>query len=313
MRTLFMLAIGCLLGGLLGAGCGGDPGGPGREARPRRAKPLVYTTFYPTTYFTRRIAGDLAEVVCPLPGDADPIFWMPPSEAIRAYQEADLIVVNGAGYEKWVERVSLPMARTVNSARSFRNEFLRFESAVTHSHGKGGEHSHEGIDGHTWLDPRLAVRQAEAIRAALVLRLPEREEQLTARFAELKRDLEGLGEELMALGPMPEGEWIYASHPAYNYPANRYGWRVVNPDLDPGQMPGPAVLASVGETLDAKPGRYLLWESEPLPEIAKRVESVLGFKSILFSPCETKPGEGDYVEAMKASIARLKPAFRPAH
>ena len=41
---------------------------------PERARPLILTTFYPTTYFTQRIVGDYCDVECPVPNDADPIF-----------------------------------------------------------------------------------------------------------------------------------------------------------------------------------------------------------------------------------------------
>ena len=137
------------------AACGErSPGG----APPSRAIPLVYTTFYPTTYFAARIGGARVRVVCPLPDGEDPIFWLPDAETIRAYQQADLIVVNDAGFEKWVDKVSLPDAKVVRTARPFRAEWLTYEKAVEHSHGKGGEHAHQGTDGHTWLDPRLAKR-----------------------------------------------------------------------------------------------------------------------------------------------------------
>ena len=56
-------------------------------------RPVVYTTFYPTQYLTQRIGGDLIEVVNPVPENADPIFWEPTREDLRAYQRADLIVL----------------------------------------------------------------------------------------------------------------------------------------------------------------------------------------------------------------------------
>ncbi len=61
-------------------------------------KPIVYTVNYPLYYFASRIAGDAAEVVFPVPEDVDPAFWMPGTEEIAAFQKADLILLNGAGY-----------------------------------------------------------------------------------------------------------------------------------------------------------------------------------------------------------------------
>ena len=65
--------------------CGGsDPAQNGKREGP----PVVYTTFYPTTYFAQRIGGDLVKVVCPLPEGEDAIFWQPDDETLAALQGA---------------------------------------------------------------------------------------------------------------------------------------------------------------------------------------------------------------------------------
>ena len=181
-RSLVSLAGCLLLPVALLTSCQPDPI-PSAPLTPN----TVYTTFYPTTDWTRQIVGSQLEVVCPLPEDADAIYWQPSPEIIAAYQGAALVVVNGAEFEKWVEKVSLPRGRTVDTARGFEKEFVTYES-VTHSHGPEGEHTHEGIDGHTWVDPLLAARQAEAILAALVKHFPAHEETFRKNHAELARE-----------------------------------------------------------------------------------------------------------------------------
>jgi zinc transport system substrate-binding protein len=281
-------------------------------AQPTRAVPEVWTTFYPTTWMTRRIAGDLVKVVCPLPADEDPIFWQPPQEALQGYQAADLVVVNGAEFEKWVLTASLPSARLVDTAKAFEQELVRFETGQTHAHGGGAAHTHEGIDGHTWLDPVLAAQQARAIHAGLARILPAQRAALDAGLARLEKDLDALDKELAALGALPEGTWLYASHPAYNYPAKRYGWRVVNLDLDPEAMPDAAALADLAGRLKAKPGRHLLWESTPLPAIAERLTKEAGLTSLTVEPCETEsdPKDADgYLTRWKRNLEQLRLAF----
>jgi len=253
------------------------------------AEPLaVHTTFYPTTYLAERLGGDLVRVTCPVPEDADPLFWKPDADALRAFQRADLVVLNGAGLEQWVERVSLPFGRVVDTSRAFHAELLVHADAVTHSHGAEGEHSHAGLDAHVWLDPLLFRRQAEAVHSALARHLREEgaREGLDARLEALGRDLAALDAELRGLGELPEGVSLYASHPAYDYLARRYGWRVENLDLDPGEMPPPEVLAAVAARLEQRPGTHLVWESSPEPAIAQRIADELGLRSLVFSPCE---------------------------
>jgi len=291
------------------AGCGNDA--PEASRSPARERPLIYTTFFPTTYFTMRIGGDLVDVVCPLPADGDPIFWQPSVEVVHAYQGADLIVQNGAGLEKWVNAVSLPQWRTVNTARAFEGEWLHYEHAFQHKHGDKGAHSHEGLDGHTWLDPVLAKMQAQEILKALQRLAPQHSDVLAKRFAALAKDLDALHGELRAFGSAPEGQYLYASHPAYNYVAKRYGWRMVNLDLDAAEMPSAEAFAAISAQLKKQPGRTILWEREPLSAIAARFEKELGLASVVFDPLENANPGTDYIAKMRENIARLKPAFAP--
>ncbi len=281
------------------------------------AKPTVYTTFYPTTYFAERIAGDRVDVVCPLPDDADPIFWKPGRDVVQAYQTADLVIANGARFEKWIERVSLPTATLVSTAEPFHDRWIELETEVVHSHGKEGEHSHKGVDGHTWLDPILAASQAREILLALKRVCPGYESDLEARFTALEADLLALDGQFRALGRVADGTWLYASHPAYNYVARRYGWPVVSLDLDPEEMPADEAFAATKARLEEKPARFLLWEGPPLPAIAKRVKDELGLESIVFSPCESLDAEArqrgeDYLDVMKANMERVQIAFPSA-
>ena len=136
------------------------------------AEPLtVYTVNYPLQYFTQRIAGDHARVVFPAPADVDPAFWMPDRKTIGDYQQADLIVLNGAAYAGWVSKASLPRLRQVNTSKAFKNGFITVKDTVTHSHGPAGEHSHTGTAFTTWLDFYQAVQQAQAIAEALIRKL----------------------------------------------------------------------------------------------------------------------------------------------
>jgi zinc transport system substrate-binding protein len=279
-----------------------------------RAKPVVYTTFYPTTYFAKRLAGDDARVVCPLPDDEDPIFWKPDEETILAYQGADLIVVNGAEFEKWVPRASLPESRVVDTAASFSEGWVTFEKAVEHSHGPSGKHAHEGIDGHTWLSPVLAKAQSARIMGALMQLLPDSEARLRVmeRHAALDADLDDLDARFQSLTKDYDGHALLASHPAYNYVARQYGWRVLSLDLDPGAMPDDAAFDEIRALLAETPARHILWESAPQADIAARFRRELGLESIVFSPCETPPDDGvDYVARMNENLDDVAPALAP--
>ena len=297
------LTVSILMTVLLLAGCGGEPSDS--QGQPRSGKLVVMTTMYPMAYLAERIGGDLVEVICPVPAGEDPIFWQPDEETIGRYQEADLIVLNGADFAKWVAKTPLPSAKIVDTAKPFEKEFIRFETATTHAHGPAGEHAHEGIDGHTWMDPVNAKIQADEIREALVRLLPEHEAQIDARFKMLARDLDELDRGLTACST---DRALLASHPAYNYIAKRYGWNVVNLDLDPAEMPSAEVFGQISKILEDHPAKFLLWESSPEPEIAAKLHDELMLACPVISPCELE-GDEDYLAAMKRNLLTMKEIF----
>src|SRR5688572_561215 len=127
----------------------------------------VHVANYPLAYFTERIGSTEVDVIFSAPADEDPAFWQPTDAQIATMQQADLIVLNGATYSKWAEKVSLPQSKVLDTAAAFKGKFIEVKESVTHSHGKAGEHSHAGTAFTTWLDFQQAVQQASAICEAL--------------------------------------------------------------------------------------------------------------------------------------------------
>ena len=299
---------------LLAGGCKREESTATAAKKATAKTPMVYTTFYPTTYFAERIGQDKIKVVNPCPPDADPAFWMPDEKTIEAYQNADLIVVNGASFEKWLGKVTLPESRIVDTTSPFAGEFIVIEDAVTHSHGPAGTHAHAGVDGHTWLDPINAKTQTAQIMEVLVKRFPDHKETFEQGYAELTKDLDALDARLKALTAKIGDQVLLCSHPAYNYVGRRYGWHLKNFHLDPEAMPDEETFNKIKAFLKDQPAKYMLWEAKPTEEIAAKFHESLGLESIVFSPCEAldttelEAGE-DFLTVMNDNVDRLDNAL----
>ena len=114
------------------------------DSKTLRYPPQVYTVNYPLAYFAERIAGDSVEVVFPVPPEVDPAFWSPDAETIADYQQADLVLLNGAGYAGWLQRATLSRSRLVDTSGALADQLIPSDDTLTHSHGPAGDHSHEG-------------------------------------------------------------------------------------------------------------------------------------------------------------------------
>lgn len=269
-------------------------------------KPLVHAVNYPLAYFAERIGGDLVDLRY-LPGenDGDPAFWEPGEDDIAAMQAADLILLNGATYEKWRDKVSLPEAPLVDTSKDFAGEYIATEDGVTHSHGADGEHSHGGTAFTTWMDLQQAIWQAEAVRDALIDRLPDEKAVLEANFEGLATDLDQLHAEFRALGTAIEGQALVASHPVYQYFARRYGLKIEAVLWEPETVPDTASLDELKAILAEHPAKWMIWEGEPAEE-SVRLLGELGVQSVVVDPCGNRPDGGDWLSVMRQNVENLR-------
>ena len=88
--------------------------------------PVVYASNYPLYFFAREIADDAVDVRMP-DIDGDPAYWAPDGDQAAALQAADLILLNGAGYEGWLDFVSLRDERLVDTTAGLKDRLLPLE------------------------------------------------------------------------------------------------------------------------------------------------------------------------------------------
>ena len=268
-------------------------------------RPVIYTVNYPLAYFAERIGGDHVRVVFPVPPGVDPAFWRPEGEVIRGYQTADLILLNGASFAQWAEHMALPRRRMVITARAFADRYIEIQDRVVHQHGPHGEHAHEGFAVTTWLDPQLALQQAEAIRDELTERWPEHSSAFHAGWETLHDDWMELDERLTAIHTAYQDQPLLASHPVYQYLERRYRWNLVSMHWEPDEMPEAGDWEDLQEILEDHPAGWMIWEAEPLPEIRQRL-SEMGIDSVVFEPCSNVPESGDLLSTMHANVKQLQ-------
>ncbi len=276
---------------------------------PSQGKPRIVVTFYPNEYIVQRIGGDSVEVFCDVPDEMDVLDWVPGDAELQRIRSADLIVLQGTSLECWFARADLPMSRVCIASEALDDRVLRLEAGTSHSHGSGVRHEAGEVDAHIWLDPLNTKQQAATILGHLQRLVPSEAASFETRFAELARDLDELSEALRSIAK--RGEPLCASHPAYAYLASRFGFEIKSFDFDPAVMPEPAELAKLQASANESGASTILWESEPAPEIAARIESECGLRSLVYSPCELLDAEArargdDYLSVQRANVSRLR-------
>ena len=267
-----------------------------------RTSKEVYTVNYPLYYFTQRMAPKSVQVVFPVPQDVDPAFWQPNTEEILSFAQADLIILNGADYAKWRSTASLPESKLVNTSKAFEKDFIHIKSA-DHTHGPGGEHSHAGTAFTTWLDMQQAIKQAEAIKNALILMEPEEKEHIEQSYLQLKQELEELDKGFKnALND--KQILIIASHPVYQYFARAYSLNLKALLWEPEMKIDAKAKAELKTLLTIHPAKVMIWEGKPTIENIEYIRS-LGLKNIVINPCMNRAKNGDFITKMQENLKIL--------
>jgi zinc transport system substrate-binding protein len=268
----------------------------------------IYVVNYPLKYFAERIAGEHARVVFPAPADVDPAYWMPDAKTISDYQRADLILLNGANYAKWVNKVSLPRFRMVNTSAAFKDRYIEAAEILTHSHGAKGEHGHEAPAFTTWIDFSLAAEQAKAIAKVLSRKKPALKDTFQKNYQKLERELLKLDRDIKEIVSKEQSRVLVVSHPVYDYFARRYGLNMRSVHWEPDEIPTTAQMVELHTILKEHQAKWMIWEGEPAKEAVDRLQAV-GMQSVVFDPCGNAPDQGDFMSVMRQNVENLKKVF----
>ncbi|MFG6149808.1 metal ABC transporter solute-binding protein, Zn/Mn family [Halobacillus sp. B23F22_1] len=298
----------------------------------------INTTVYPLQYFTERIVGDDAEVETILPPGSDAHSYEPSTKEMVEMAEADAFIYNGAGLEKYAEKIS-------ESIESEDVEIIEASSGInlsseSHDH-ENGEHEHEegehadedeheladeetaeedghnhgGEDPHVWLDPVRSIQMAENIKEKLIEIQPDSEEQFEENFNALKADLESLDEDFHEQVEGQEKNEIIVSHAAYGYWEEAYGIeQIAVSGLSPSNEPSQKELENVIEVAEEHELNHVLFEQNITPKVSEVVQKEIGADplrvhnlSVLTE--EDIENEEDYFSLMKQNLEVLNEAL----
>ncbi len=274
------------------------------DSRESQTPPPIFTLSLPVDWLTRQLAAPGTAVeLFPPPGE-DPPDWQPTGDDLSRLADAQLIVANGAGYEGWLSTAVIPERALLDSSQGLSLITL---PGTTHAHGPSGEHSHQGIDPHTWSDPTLYLAQAEAIATGLEARDPADGPAIRARLARLHVALMELDQALAAATANLKGQQFASSHPAFHYLARRYQLSItpfgLEPDAPPSAIESEKLAAWQKEIPDRK---ILFWEAQASDSVKAALPA--GLQHVFLDPLEQAPAGATY--DYPAQVAHNLETFR---
>lgn len=192
-------------------------------AAPVSAQPLpVVTSFSILADLVKVIGGSHVEVTSLVGPNTDAHVFDPTPADAKRLANAKLVVINGLGFEGWMDRLiksSGYRGSVIVASRGVKT----IQEAAGHGHQHGHSHSH-AADPHAWQNPLNVKQYVQNIRIALAAAKPAAAKEFEERAQAYSRDLDALDQSIRErLKPIPVAQRrVVTSHDAFGYFAAAY-------------------------------------------------------------------------------------------
>jgi zinc transport system substrate-binding protein len=201
-------------------------GRPALQDRQEQEKITVVASFYPLYEFASRVVGDRAEVSSLVPAGVEPHDWEPTAEDVSRARTADVLVINGAGFEIWADDMETKVV--ANTSEGIEFNYKEENEAGTDKHGHEDDDDAAGGNGvnpHIWLDPMLVKHQIDKIRDMLARSDPANADYYNQNAARFTAELDSLDAFIRSELASCEKLDFIAFHDAFIHFSERYGLR----------------------------------------------------------------------------------------
>ena len=154
-----------------------------------------------------------------------------------------------------------------------------------------------------------ALKQAESVKDVIVKNIPNAKDQLNSNFNVLKDELITINQKMTVVAEKLDGQRLFASHPVYQYLADAYKLKIISVHWEPDEMPDEAEWEHLADQLKSNPSKIMIWEGEPLPEVASRLNE-MALRICIFNPCGNKPAKENFVTTMNNNIVNLNSSIK---
>ncbi|MBI3980784.1 zinc ABC transporter substrate-binding protein [Candidatus Microgenomates bacterium] len=242
----------------------------------RGDKLQTIVTFYPLEEFTKSIARGETEVINLTPPGSEPHEYEPTPKDIVKIKSADLLILNGAGFENWTQKI-IPDLESQKTLVVDSSKNLPLIENIAASKR----------DPHFWLDPNLAKIQVENIKNALIQKRPGQKVFFENSALDYQKKLSLLDQEISQGLTNCRTRKVIASHNAFSYFAKRYNLTVLPiAGISPEEEPTTRRLAELTEMLKKENIKYVFFETLATPKLAQTLADEVGAEILVFNPLE---------------------------
>lgn len=234
----------------------------------------VVATFSILGDLTQRVGGERVQVHTLVGQDADAHVYQPTPADAKTLAQAKLVVVNGYGFEGWIDRLI--------KSSGYRGKVLMASTGVKtlkRPHMKG-QHDHDSeVDPHAWQDLANALTYVDNIAQALGEADPAGKAVYQANAAKYKQEINALdGDIRKSFNAIPiERRRVVTSHDAFGYFSRTYGISFISPvGVNTDAEPSAADVGRIIQQIRREKIPAVFMESISDPRLLERIRQESG-------------------------------------
>ena len=288
----------------------------------------VVASIFPIADMARQVGGDDVQVSTVVPAGASPhTFEMKPS-LVKAFGEAKVFLMIGAGLEFWADQLIQSSGRNlkpvvlsdgmtlIRSADPHHADTVKKAPPASKRSGHTG-HAHAlGFhtgNPHIWLDPHLAKTMVTRIQEALSIADPAHDFEYENRAKAYLGRLDALDRMIADTVVQFKGREVISFHASWDYFAARYGLILAGViEKTPGRNPTPREIAGIVSSIKSYQIRAVFAEPQFSPKVADVIAREAGVKVLILDPLggETLAGRDTYIGLMTYNLQIMKEAMQ---
>lgn len=271
----------------------------------KQDKVQVVTSFFPLFDFAREVGGDKVEVSILVPPGVEPHDWEPSIKELQKLQNADLILINGLGFETWVDDLDSLNESDLKIVDTSKGIKGLLDSGEDHHH----EHN-EDYDPHVWLNPKMAQSQVTNIVKALSEVDPKNKDFYQNNGETYIQKLDSLDKKIRSELQGCKKDFI-SFHSAFSYFSREYGLNqhTILESTDSNVEPTSKKIERV-VLLARELGIKTIFSEDAVDTRTPHVVAVeIGGNIMTLSTLERANYDSRYIEKMENNLSNLKEAL----
>ena len=260
------------------------------------SKLQVISSFNPLHEFSQIVGQDKVDVRLLVPVGVEPHDWEPTIKDVQEIQKSDLIIINGIGFENWVDNLA---------ENNYQGIIIDTSNGILINNLD----QENTADPHIWLNPVYAKKQVQNIALAFSNHDPENGEFYYTNAAQYSEKLDLLDSKIRTELSNCNNDFI-AFHDAFSYFAEEYDlnqYTIIPSSNSHGEVTAKTLenVISKSRELNIK---VIFSEESVNTKTSQIIADEIGGKVLVLSPLEIV-SDGDYILKMNQNLKNLKEAL----